>query len=96
MEKLKLTKSYQFYDESYYYSNACDCCQGGWINSFNSDQVNGNFGSAFSEEDCYLQAIATEMGYEYWEDFPDTYRLMDYAELKKVADLLGIKVEIVS
>ena len=89
-------KAFTFYDDSWYDQPACDCCQGGWINSFNSDQVNGNFGSAFSEEDCYLQAISTEMGYEFWEDVPDTYRLMDYAELKKVADILKIKVEVVS
>lgn len=89
-------KVFKFYDDSWYDQPPCDCCQGGWINSFNSDQVNGNFGSALSEEDCYMQAIATEMGYEFWEDVPDTYRLMDYAELKKVADILKIKVEVVS
>lgn len=89
-------KVFTFYDDSWYDNPPCDCCDGYWMWSYNSDQVKGNFGSASSEEDCYLQAIATETGYEYWEDFPDTYRLMDYAELKKVADLLGIKVEIVS
>lgn len=89
-------KTYTFFDDSYFASNGCDCCDNYLMESFNSEQTCGNFGSAFSEEDCYLQAIATEMGYEYWEDFPDTYRLMEYAELKKVADLLGIKVEIVS
>ena len=89
-------KVFTFYDDSWFDNPPCDCCDGYWMWSFNSDQVNGNFGSASSEEDCYLQAIATEMGYEYWEDFPDTYRLLDYVELKKVADLLGIKVEIIS
>jgi len=89
-------KTYTFYDDSWYDQPPCDCCQGGWMWSYNSDQVSGNFGSASSEEDCHLQAIATEMGYEYCEDFPDTYRLMEYSDLKKVADLLGIKVEVVS
>ena len=89
-------KTFTFFDDSYFASNGCDCCEGSWVSSFNSSQVVGNFGSAFSEEDCYLQAIATEMGYEYWEDVPDTYRLMEYSDLKKVTDLLGIKVEIVS
>jgi len=89
-------KTYTFYDDSWYDQPPWQQSHGGWINSFNSDQVNGNFGSALSEEDCYMQAIATEMGYEFWEDVPDTYRLMDYAELKKVADILKIKVEVVS
>lgn len=89
-------KTYTFYDDSWFDQPVCDCCEGSWVSSFNSSQVVGNFGSAFSEEDCYMQSIATEMGYEYWEDFPDTYRLMEYSDLKKVTDLLGIKVEIVS
>ena len=89
-------KTYTFFDDSYFASNGCDCCEDTYMESYNSGQTCCNFGSASSEEDCYMQAIATEMGYEYWEDFPDTYRLMDYAELKKVADLLGIKVEIIS
>ena len=89
-------KTFTFFDDSWFDNPPCDCCDGCWMWSYNSDQVCCNFGSAYSEEDCYIQAIATEMGYEYWEDFPDTYRLMNYAELKKVADILKIKVEIVS
>jgi len=89
-------KVFTFYDDSWYDQPPCDCCQGGWINSFNSDQVNGNFGSAFSEEDCYLQAIATELGYQYWEDVPDEYQEMDYDELKFFAENMGLKVEIIS
>ena len=89
-------KVFTFYDDSWYDQPPCDCCQGGWINSFNSDQVNGNFGSAFSEEDCYLQAIATELGYQYWEDVPDEYREMSHNDLKFLAENTGIKVEIVS
>ena len=89
-------KVFKFYDDSWYDQPPCDCCQGGWVNSFNSDQVNGNFGSAFSEEDCYLQAIATELGYQYWEDVPDEYREMSYNDLKFFAENMGLKVEIVS
>lgn len=85
-------KVFTFYDDSYYYSNGCDCCEGSWVYSFNSSQVVGNFGSAFSEEDCYLQAIATELGYQYWEDVPDEYREMEYTELKKLANEMGIDV----
>ena len=85
-------KTYTFFDDSWFDNPPCDCCDGCWMWSYNSSQEKGNFGSASSEEDCYMQAIATEMGYEYWEDFPDTYRLMEYSDLKKVTDLLGIDV----
>lgn len=91
-----MTKSYQFYDESYYYSNGCDCCERSWVSSFNSSQVVGNFGSAYSEEDCYLQSISTELGYWYYEDIPSEYREMDYDELKFFAENMGLKVEIIS
>ena len=89
-------KTYTFYDDSWYDNPPCDCCDGYWMWSYNSSQVNGNFGSASSEEDCYLQAIATELGYQYWEDVPDEYREMSYNELKFLAENTGIKVEIVS
>ena len=89
-------KTYTFYDDSWYDQPPCDCCQGGWMWSYNSDQVSCNFGSASSEEDCYLQAIATELGYQYWEDVPDTYRELSYTDLKSFAENTGIKVEIVS
>ena len=85
-------KTYTFYDDSWYDNPPCDCCDGYWMWSYNSSQVNGNFGSAFSEEDCYLQAIATELGYQYWEDVPDLYRKMSYTELERVANAFGIDV----
>jgi len=88
-------KTYTFYDDSWYDQPPCDCCQGGWMWSYNSDQVSGNFGSASSEEDCYLQAIATEKGWEYWEDVPDDLREMDYDQLKNIADSMNIEVRII-
>ena len=89
-------KTFTFFDDSWFDNPPCDCCEGSWQWSYNSSQVNGNFGSAFSEEDCYLQAISTELGYQYWEDVPDIYRAMEYSDLKKVADILKLKVEIIS
>ena len=88
-------KTYTFYDDSWYDQPPCDCCQGGWMWSFNSDQVSGNFGSASSEEDCYLQAIATESGIGYWEDVPDDLREMSYDQLKNIADSMEIEVRII-
>lgn len=89
-------KTYTFTNDSYWFSNGCSCCEDLLMESFNSDQTCCNFGSAYSEEDCYLQAICTELGYEFWEDVPDQYREMGYTELKKLATDMGIDVEIVS
>jgi len=89
-------KVFTFYDDSWFDQPVCDCREGSWVYSFNSSQVVGNFGSAYSEEDCYLQAIGTELGYWYYEDIPSEYREMDYDELKFFAENMGLKVEIVS
>lgn len=88
-------KTYTFTNDSYWFSNGCDCCEDLLMESYNSDQTCCNFGSAYSEEDCYLQAIATEKGWEYWEDVPDDLREMSYTELKKLATEMGIEVRII-
>ena len=89
-------KVFTFTDDSYWASNGCDCCEEILMPSYNCDQVSGNFGSAHSEEDCYLHSIATTLGYWYYEDIPSEYREMDYDELKFFAENMGLKVEIVS
>lgn len=86
-------KTYTFTDDSYWFSNGCDCCDDVLMESFNCDETSCNFGSAYSETDCYLQAIATEAGYECWEEIPEKYREMRHTELKKVAKDMQIKVE---
>ena len=88
-------KIYKFVNDSYWFSNGCDCCEDLLMESYNSDQTCCNFGSAYSEEGCYLQAIATELGYEFWEDVPDDLREMSYDQLKNIADRMGIVVEII-
>lgn len=88
-------KTYTFVNDSYWFSNGCDCCQDTLMESYNSDDTCCNFGSAYSEEDCYLQAICTEIGYEYWEDVPDDLREMDYNQLKNIADSMEIEVRII-
>jgi hypothetical protein len=85
--------TYTFKDDSYWFSNGCDCCDDVLMESFNCDEVSCNFGSAHSEEDCYLQAIATEAGYEDWGDIPEKYRDMGHTELKKIAKDMQIKVK---
>lgn len=89
-------KIYTFTNDSYWFSNGCDCCDDMLMESYNSDDTCCNFGSAYSEEDCYIQAICTEIGYKYWEDVPDDLREMSYDQLKNIADSMEIEVRIVS
>lgn len=86
-------KTYKFTDDSYYESPGCSCCDSYCVNVFNSDDTSPNLGSAHSEEECYIQAIATESGWEFWEDVPDDLHELTYNELKKVANDMGIVVE---
>ena len=88
--------TYIFKDDSYWFSNGCDCCEDLLMVTFNSDQIPFNFGSAYSQEDCYFQAIATHLGYDFYEDVPPTYREMGHTELKRIADSMGIEVVIIS
>ena len=93
-EELVKVKTYVFTDDSYYESPGCSCCDDYFVESFNCDQTSPNLGSASDEGECYLQAIATEKGWLFWESIPDQYREMSYFGLKKVADRMGIVVEI--
>lgn len=83
-------KKFTFYNDSWYDSwIGCDCCPGQWMECYNSNDTAPNFGSAHSEEDCYAQAIMTELG-----DYNEEYWSMDLEELKEVAKSLNIIVEI--
>ncbi|UZS00880.1 hypothetical protein [Pseudomonas phage vB_PsaM_M1] len=90
-----MSKCYLFTNDSYYESRGCSCCESYLFEVYNSDETNCNLGSAYNRAHCYLQAIATESGIEYWEDVADKYREMEYTELKKLATEMGIKVEII-
>ena len=87
-------KKYTFTDDSYYESPGCSCCDDYLVESFNSSQTSPNLGSASDEGECYLQSIATEKGWLLWESIPDQYREMGYSELKRIAEGMGIVVEI--
>ena len=82
-----------FYDDSFYERPPCDCCPGYWMECYNSSDTDSNLGSAHSEEDCYVQAIKTESDV-YMED--DSLWELDLEQLKKIAEELGITVEIIS
>lgn len=88
---------YTFYDEGYYFSNGCSCCEATYMECFNSEDTDCNLGSAGSIEDCYVQAILTEIGRgNVPEDYEDFLYQMSLEELKEEAKNLNIEVEIVS
>ena len=90
-------KTYTFFDDSYFASNGCDCCADTYMECYNSNDTDCNLGSAHNREDCYIQAIMTELG---TEEVTDEHReglySMNLKELKEIAKDLNIKVEIVS
>ena len=88
-----MSKTYTFYDDSYYERPPCDCCSGGWVERYNSSDTNSNLGSAHSEEDCYVQAILTETDI-YDED--DDLWCQPLKYLKRIAEELGIEIKIIS
>lgn len=86
-----MTKIYIFYDDSWWDNPGCDCCLGDFVECYNSYVTGRKFGSAHSLEDCYVQAIVTEVG----EDAAKYYE-MTLEQLEMKAQELGIKIEIVS
>lgn len=92
-------KTYTFYDDSWYDSGiGCDCCPGSWMEAYNSSEIDSSFGTAHSIDECYIQAIVTEMGgYEsFTQAYLDNLYQMLGEELEKKAEQLGINVFIVS
>lgn len=89
-----MTKTYTFYDDSWWDWPPCDCCQGGLIECYNSSDTGCNLGSAHSLEDCYVQAIITEVD----EDYETTakYYEMTLEQLEVKAQELGIEIKVIS
>ena len=90
-------KTFTFFDDSYFASNGCDCCDDTYMECYNSTDIDCNLGSAHSRDHCYFQAIFTELGAESATDaVREALYCMSMHELKQTAKGLGIKVEIVS
>lgn len=87
---------YTFYDEGYYDQPVCSCRGGTYMEAYNSDDTRCGMGSAHSEEDCYIQAILTELGEGFETDTADNLHTLSLEQLKDSASFLKIKVEIVS
>ena len=90
-------KTYTFFDDSYFASNGCDCCDDTYMECYNSNDTDCNLGPAHSREHCYFQAVLTELGAESTTDaVREALYCMSMHELKQMAKDLGIKVDIVS
>lgn len=90
-------KTFTFFDEGYYDQPGCSCCEGFYMECYNSSDTDCNLGSAHDFESCYFQAILTELGVD---DTTDVVRealyCMPLLELKQTAKDLGIRVKIIS
>ena len=90
-------KTYTFKDDGYWDNPPCDCCTGGYYEYYNSNDTLPSFGSALSEEDCYVQAIVTEKeraGVMISTTYEEALYEMDMNTLKQVAKEIGIEVVI--
>lgn len=89
-------KKYIFTNDSWWDNPACSCCDSYLVEVYNSDDTRCGMGSAHSEEDCYIQAILTELGEGFETDTSDNLHTLSLEQLKDSASFLKIKVEIVS
>ena len=90
-------KTYTFYDDSYYDQPGCSCCEGFYMECYNSEDTDCNLGSAHDYESCYYQAILTELGTEgVTDEYRDDLYCMQLDELKQIAKELNIRVRVIS
>jgi hypothetical protein len=92
-------KVFTFFDDSWYDSGiGCDCCPGQWMEAYNCSTTASWLGAAHSEEDCYAHAIITELNWSHSDEYMERCKYWDMSllELKKEADKMNIKVEIIS
>ena len=88
---------FKFWDDSYYDSRGCSCCEGTWMEAYNSVQTDSRLGTAHSLEDCYFQSILTTLGLDNVdEQYSEELYCMSLDEVKEAAKALGIKVKVIS
>lgn len=86
-------KTITFYDESWYENPPCDCCEGYWMECWNSDlPVNG---SCHSREDCYISAMEY-FGYPIVEMTEGDCYNWSEDELESIAREWGVVLDFVS
>ena len=90
-----MTKTYTFYDDSWWDWPPCDCCQGGLVECYNSSDTEYNLGSAHSLKDCYVHAIRTEASMRN-TPCDDNIWGEPLENLEVIAQGLGIEIKIIS
>lgn len=86
-------KQYYFTDDSWWDSCGCSCCPSTLMVCYNSDDTDHTLGSAISVEDCWVQAIISEIGrYNISDDYEESLWYMSLEELKEEAKNLNIEV----
>lgn len=85
-----MTKTYTFYDDSWWDSHGCSCCPSTFMETYNCPDTSRNHGSAHSIEDCYVQAIIAEVGGDAAK-----YYEMTLEQLEMKAQELGIEIKII-
>lgn len=94
-----MNKHFKFYEESWYASGGCDCCEPTFMECYNSDDTDCSMGSANSEEACYVQSIITTLGRENLSmeesELANSFYCLSLDQLMRIADNIGIIVEIV-
>ena len=90
-------KVYKFYDNGWWDNPACSCCDDTYYECYNSDDTDGNLGSAHSLEDCYVQSIVTSLGGQsvVSDEMLEELWCMDIKDLKSMCKDLNIKVKII-
>ena len=88
-------KTYYFTDDSYLLDNGCSCCEASLVLAYNSSDTDPCLGTAHSEEDCWVQAIITEIGREnIHKEYEQRLYDMPLDDLKLDAAAFDITVEI--
>lgn len=90
-----MTKTYTFYDDSWWDNPGCSCCPSTLMEAYNSSDTDCNLGTASSLEDCYVQAIVTEVSIC---NIPCDDNIWDepLENLEVIAQGLGIEIKIIS
>ena len=87
-------KTYTWFEEGYWFSNGCDCCEDIYMRSYNSDEADLSLGSAEDDLECHILSIITEIGRKnIQEDYEEKLWEMSLDELKVEAANLHIAVE---
>lgn len=87
-------KVYTWFEEGYWFSNACDCCEDIYMRSYNSDEADISLGSAEDDLECFILSIITEIGRKnIQEDYEEKLWEMSLEELKQESANLNITVE---